>query len=69
MLRKKKRMETKPAASVSRKPGFPIGSNVISDPDIRKITDLPRHYPLPEGFDYVPDREGVPYNVRESDGW
>jgi hypothetical protein len=47
---------------------FPLGQNTISDPHIRAFTDLPRHYPLPSGFEYQQTAEGVPVVVRLSDG-
>jgi hypothetical protein len=47
---------------------FPLGKNVISDPDIQTFADLARAYPLPEGFDYQQTVDGVPVIVRLSDG-
>ncbi|MBN1261676.1 MAG: hypothetical protein JXB35_13455 [Anaerolineae bacterium] len=57
--------ERKPAAVV--KPDFPLGDNIISDPDIRRFEDLGRCYPLPAGFDYRCDEGGVPFIMRLAD--
>lgn len=48
--------------------GFPLGKNIISDPDIKIFADLDRYYPLPEGFEYQQTEEGVPVIVRLADG-
>jgi hypothetical protein len=47
--------------------GFPLGKNIISDPDIRIFADLDRYYPLPEGFEYQQTGDGVPVIVRAAD--
>jgi hypothetical protein len=49
-------------------PDFPLGENIISDPDIRTFVDLGRHYPLPSGFVYVQDEGQPPAIVRSRDG-
>lgn len=49
-------------------PEFPVGENIISDPDIRRLEDLPRYYPLPAGHAYQVDAHGVPGITRQSDG-
>jgi hypothetical protein len=47
---------------------FPLGENIISDPDIRTFADLGRHYLLPAGFEFRQVENGVPVIVRPSDG-
>lgn len=46
---------------------FPLGQNIISEPDIKAFADLQRLYPLPSGFQYQQTAEGVPVVVRLSD--
>jgi hypothetical protein len=53
---------------VQSKPSFPLGENIISDPDVKTVADLGRLYPLPTGFAYREDAQGVPYVHRASDG-
>jgi hypothetical protein len=48
--------------------GFPLGKNIISDPDIKSFAELKRYYPLPQGFEYQQTEEGVPVIVRPADG-
>jgi hypothetical protein len=57
---------TDPAASGGQA-AFPLGGNRIDDAEIRAVTDLKRHYPLPRGFEYRQTAEGVPVVVRLSD--
>jgi hypothetical protein len=57
----------RPAAGPSQF-DFPLGKNIISDPDIKAFADLARTYPLPEGFEYQQTADGVPMIVRLSDG-
>ena len=47
---------------------IPLGKNIISDPDIKTFADLAHYYPLPAGFDYRQDEQGVPMIVRAQDG-
>lgn len=47
---------------------FPLGKNIISDPDIKTFEDLVRYYPLPKGFEYQTTEEGVPVITRLNDG-
>lgn len=56
------------AAPIAHQPGFPVGENVISDPDIESFTDLGRYYPLPAGFEYQQSAGGAPSIVRPADG-
>ena len=67
-----KKRESKPAAAPrpqpASKPNFPLGDNIISDPDIKTVADLERLYPLPAGFSYHQDGQGVPYVYRAGDG-
>jgi hypothetical protein len=46
---------------------FPLGQNIISDPDVQSFSDLKRYFPLPPGFEYQQTAEGVPVVVRLSD--
>lgn len=57
----------RPSAAVSQS-GFPLGKNIISDPDIKSFDDLGRYYPLPSGFEYQKTEEGSPVIVRLADG-
>ena len=50
------------------KPSFPLGDNIVSDPDVKTVADLGRLYPLPAGFAYRQDGQGAPYVYRASDG-
>ncbi len=58
----------KPAPTAPAQPDFPLGENIISDPDIKTFADLAHYYPLPAGFDYRQDEKGVPMIVRAQDG-
>ena len=60
--RKEPRKEPKPR--VRSKPDFPLGDNIVSDPDVKTFADLERYYPLPAGFEYQETAEGVPGVVR-----
>jgi hypothetical protein len=57
-----------PRAPPPPPPDFPLGDNIISDPDIRTFTDLGRHYPLPPGFVYIQEEGQPPAIVRSADG-
>jgi hypothetical protein len=48
-------------------PSFPVGDNHIDDSDIHTIADLPRWYPLPQGFSYKVESNGSPFIERQSD--
>ncbi len=49
-------------------PLFPLGDNIIADPDIRTFGDLTRYYPLPASLEYTRDRQGAPLIRRTGDG-
>lgn len=49
-------------------PLFPLGENIIADPDIRSFSDLNRYYPLPAGLEYSRDHQGAPFIRRKGDG-
>ncbi len=70
--KKKKAAAPKPSAPqrprVKSKPDFPLGDNIVDDPDVKTFDDLARLYPLPAGFSYRRDEDGVPYIFRASDG-
>jgi hypothetical protein len=55
------------SSKVKVKPDFPIGDNHIDDPDIKTTADLGKLYPLPSGFTYSVDAEGIPYIERLTD--
>jgi hypothetical protein len=61
------RKAPQPPRSVVTKPDFPLGDNIISDPDIRTMADLKHFYPLPAGHEYQQTDEGVPVVIRLSD--
>lgn len=67
-----KKRDSEPAAparpQAPSKPNFPLGDNIISDPDVKTVDDLKRLYPLPAGFTYRQDGQGVPYVYRTGDG-
>lgn len=56
------------AALPPAQPDFPLGENIISDPDIRTFADLGRYYPLPAGFEYQRTADGAPSIARLNDG-
>jgi len=56
--RKKQPKESKPR--VRSQPDFPLGDNIVDDPDVKTFADLERHYPLPAGFEYQETTAGVP---------
>ena len=60
--RKEQRKEPKPR--VRSKPDFPLGDNIVDDPDVKTVADLERYYPLPAGFEYQETEAGVPEVVR-----
>jgi len=57
----KKQKEQKPR--VRSKPDFPLGDNIVDDPDVKTFEDLKQYYPLPSGFEYQETAEGVPFIV------
>ncbi len=67
-----KKHEPNPATAarpqIPSKPSFPLGDNIVSDPDVKTVADLGRLYPLPSGFSYRQDGRGVPFVHRTSDG-
>ncbi len=59
-----------PTPRVRSKPDFPLGDNIVDDPDVKTFADLERYYPLPAGFEYQKTEAGVPGVVRVGhDGW
>jgi hypothetical protein len=53
-----------PKPRLRSKPDFPLGDNIVDDPDVKTFADLARYYPLPEGFEYQQTEAGVPEVVR-----
>ncbi len=44
------------------------GNSYISEPDIKSLDDLNRHYPLPAGYVYGQNEAGGLIVIRSSDG-
>ena len=65
---KKPGKQAKPREPVTTKPNFPLGENIISDGNIINFTDLGHYYPLPAGFAYQQDGQGIPTIARLADG-
>ncbi len=60
-----------PADKQAQPPQKPVkftpGRNIIVDADVRVFGDLARFYPLPVGFIYRQETDGVPVVVRLAD--